>query len=260
MMTPSIEWGAVSTLVVLSPHLDDAVLSCGGLIAHAHQQGADVLVVTAFNGRATPPVSEPARKYHSRCGLPDDLAMTRREGEDDLALGVVGARTQRLFLPEALYRKREDGRPMYEGDQGIFLPEGHPTNEATTDVEQGIAEQVADASPDLILAPLGIGGHVDHVLVSQAARRLAGDVLYYEDMPYAIHDRCRGWQENIAVTRPRLHSCDTRAWAAKIQAITCYRSQSSVLWERPSTWQTDLASYARTTGNGHNVERYWERT
>ena len=37
-----------------------------------------------------------------------------------------------------------------------------------------------------IYAPLGIGGHVDHCLTHQAARRIDGPVAFYEDMPYAL--------------------------------------------------------------------------
>jgi hypothetical protein len=106
--------------MILSPHLDDAVLSCGGLIADTHRHGVDSLVITVFNGRPTLPVSSPAKRFHARCGLADDHAMAQRECEDDEALDIVGASTRRLDLLEALYRKGSDGEPRYDTDQAIF--------------------------------------------------------------------------------------------------------------------------------------------
>src|SRR5262249_74877 len=102
---------AGSTIMIFSPHLDDSVLSCGALMADAHRLGVDVLVVTVFNGRPIPPLSAPASRFHARCGHTDSNAMDEREIEDDRALSVVGARAERLYLPEALYRKDLDGNP-----------------------------------------------------------------------------------------------------------------------------------------------------
>ena len=39
--------------------------------------------------------------------------------------------------------------------------------------------------PAVVLAPLGIGGHVDHVLVRDAAACAGADVIYYADVPYS---------------------------------------------------------------------------
>ncbi|KAB2956573.1 MAG: PIG-L family deacetylase, partial [Thermoanaerobaculia bacterium] len=49
----------MTDLLVLSPHLDDAVLSCGGRIADEVARGRDVLVVTVFT--ADEPAEPPSR-------------------------------------------------------------------------------------------------------------------------------------------------------------------------------------------------------
>ena len=53
--------GAGSAVVVMSPHLDDAVLSCGALIAHLAARHL-VTVATVFTAAAPPPWSLPARR------------------------------------------------------------------------------------------------------------------------------------------------------------------------------------------------------
>ena len=51
----SLPLTAGSTIMILSPHLDDSVLSCGGLMTDAHRRGVRVIVITVFNGQANSP-------------------------------------------------------------------------------------------------------------------------------------------------------------------------------------------------------------
>ena len=83
-------------IVVLSPHLDDAVLSLGASIADAAATGADVAIVTAFAG-------DPARQgdpsvWDRRAGFSSSLeAIEARREEDRLACTAIGARP--VWLP-----------------------------------------------------------------------------------------------------------------------------------------------------------------
>src|ERR1019366_5047368 len=45
-------------------------------------------------------------------------------------------------------------------------------------------QRLACPGPALVLAPLGVGGHVDHVLVRTAAEWSGARVVYYSDFPY----------------------------------------------------------------------------
>ncbi len=46
---------------------------------------------------------------------------------------------------------------------------------------------MAEAAPDLLLAPQGVGGHVDHVQLSGDARaRSVLPVLWWRDFPYTV--------------------------------------------------------------------------
>jgi LmbE family N-acetylglucosaminyl deacetylase len=256
-MVRSLALTVGSTIMILSPHLDDSVLSCGGLMTDAHRRGVHVLVITVFNGRPILPVSAAAARFHARCGHSDDRAMDEREAEDDRALAVVGAQTERLHPPEALYRRYPDGTAMYEADSAIFT-DGVPPSDHTPDaVANRIAELMDSVRPDLVLAPVGIGGHVDHLLVSAVAQQLDCTVLHYEDVPYVIYDHCRDWQRASGVRTACLHHCSDQAWSAKISAISCYESQLEVLWYSPGTWRKDLDAYAVAIGTDQRAERLW---
>ncbi len=72
--------------------------------------------------------------------------------------------------------------PLYRRDiiSGRIAPADAGTLHGVSDVIQ----RLACPGPGLVLAPLGIGGHVDHVLVRTAAERSGARVGYYSDFPY----------------------------------------------------------------------------
>jgi len=257
-VSQDLDLSSVSRLALLSPHLDDAVLSCAALIADVSRRGIDVLVITLFNGRPEPPLSLPASRFHARCGHAED-AMDEREHEDDLALARLGARTVRLYLPEALYRKNSRGEPVYQSDAGIFV-DRMPTPCAFSDtVRLSVRAAVDAAGPDLLLTPMGIGGHIDHLLTTAAVRGLSYPVMHYEDVPYLLYDRCQEWNSAMPPDDVRMHRATKAGWSAKLDAIDCYASQREVLWYSPSSWRADLTGYAVDVGAGHPAERYWTR-
>ncbi|PLP97938.1 hypothetical protein CYJ10_24370 [Cupriavidus pauculus] len=87
--TPQIQ----APLTVISPYLDDAVFSCGGLIAAA----MDPVVVTVFAG--VPEAGTAPPKWGRAAGFDDALqAVLRRRHEDARALARLGARPEWLDL------------------------------------------------------------------------------------------------------------------------------------------------------------------
>jgi LmbE family N-acetylglucosaminyl deacetylase len=83
-------------IVVLSPHLDDAVLSLGASIAYLSRQGTDVDVVTVLAGE--PSLHVPAGSFDRSCGFSTAGEAARvRQAEDAEACKIVGARP--IWLP-----------------------------------------------------------------------------------------------------------------------------------------------------------------
>jgi hypothetical protein len=82
---------------------------------------------------------------------------------------------------------------------------------------------------DLVLAPLGVGGHVDHITVRRAAEALDQPlVLYYSEIPYtALYpDQAIAAQADRAPRPYRISSSNMHAW---INAVSKYASQRSML-------------------------------
>ncbi len=95
----------------LSPHLDDAVFSCGGQIVLLREQGASVHVVTAFTGDAPEPeapLSDFAALLHALWDAGDNPFAVRRE-EDRCALHLLGVTWTHLLYQDAIYRRPQSG-------------------------------------------------------------------------------------------------------------------------------------------------------
>ena len=85
----------------------------------------------------------------------------------------------------------------------------------------------AGSGPHLVLAPLGVGGHVDHVLVRSAAERSGARVVYYSDFPYNQRDPVY----NTFIQRKDL--VETRWFElaeAKAELVRAYGSQVQALF------------------------------
>ena len=169
----------------VSPHLDDAALSCGGLIRRQVLGGTHVLVVTVLAGAPHHrDLSEFAAQTHARWGNDPSPAAMRGE-EDRSAMAQLGADCLHLEYPDAIYRSH-GGSFLYSSDEELF-GSIHP---ADANFPSQVAAAIADirSSPDSITyAPLSVGNHVDHQLVRNALLSLrppADEVVFYEDYPY----------------------------------------------------------------------------
>jgi len=171
------------THVYLSPHLDDAVLSCGGRIWQQVQAGERALVVTIFAGVPSPdaPLSPFAQALHALWGLADAIA-ARRE-EDTAALALLQAEAVYWPYLDCIYRRAPDGSFFCDGEETLF-GEVHPAEGALIAELAGRFRALTLEQGGTLYAPLAVGHHVDHQVVRRAVAGIE-DVVYYEDYPYA---------------------------------------------------------------------------
>jgi LmbE family N-acetylglucosaminyl deacetylase len=197
-----------SDVVVLSPHLDDAVLSLGGLIGREVAAGRNVEVVSCFTSGPPLDTIVPAHRVFG------DYSM--RRAEDERAMRVLGARHRWLDLHERIWR--QPALPP----SGVFPTHVFRTPERMDDfaelksIRAAIA-QILDAGATVVYAPLAIGHHVDHVEVALAAlRETLGSgafdrIKFYED-PYALGRACR--KQHFVAKRRMWRPFGAPAWAS----------------------------------------------
>ncbi len=201
----------------------------------------------------------------------DDIAA--RRAEDERYAWFMEASLVDLGLPDASFRG-------YHGDDQLL---GAPRDDDEAPVAL-LRREILRLEPQQVYFPLGVGGHVDHVLCRDVALALlaeprgwvmptpdlAGVVSFYEDFPYAWWHDFHG----LGDLPPALGSlpADTVLEARyadisdvlerKAAGVSVYGTQVPRLFGDDQRMLDDLAGYARRVAYAGGVgtgsaERYW---
>ncbi|HUQ01701.1 MAG TPA: PIG-L family deacetylase [Kofleriaceae bacterium] len=194
--------------IFLSPHLDDAVLSAGALIARRVAAGDVVEVWTFFTQGPPLETLPPERRVFGD--------YTTRLDEDARALAKVGATRRLLGFVERIWRE-----PMLARTRDVFTTPRERDFPNVPAMRAVVREALASGAD--VYAPLGIGNHVDHVEVALACaeeRLTSGAVAasdaaerlrFYED-PYALGAACR--RRHFVARRRRWNPLRGPSWAS----------------------------------------------
>jgi len=166
----------VTHIVAISPHLDDAAFSVGGLLAARARAGDRVTIVTCFTGNVPTPTGFALACQLDKGLEPEVDYMALRRAEDHAACAVIGATAVHLPLLEAPHRGYASAPELFaarRADDRMLAP-----------LTEALGGQIAALAPDRLLGPLAIGNHVDHWLVRDALTALDAGVLLWEDWPY----------------------------------------------------------------------------
>lgn len=345
------------THVFISPHPDDAALSCGGLIASLRELGQSVTIVSVFSAGADVhpaeavrtssgfgtktlwPLTEAFDRGNIAPDYPDDPEPAWLADPDRLAATQERANTQaRQFWQRAAWtrsanvtnvatedrpiadttpgqgtlersdladaddialRRAEDQRFAwfmevalidlglpdaafrgYLGDQQLL---GDPREDDEPPVAV-LRREILRLEPQQVYFPLGIGGHVDHVLCRDVALALLGEtrgwvmptpdlaslLSFYEDFPYAWwHDfhgqadlpRAMTGLPSGTVLEAR-YADISDVLERKAAGVAVYGSQVPRLFGDEQRMFDDVAGYARRVAFAGGVgagsaERYW---
>lgn len=216
----------------LSPHLDDAIFSCGGLIG---QQSMDdqVIVLTLFAGG-------------------DNLNWRRME--DFEATKAVGAGAGHLFYPEA-----PDRDDLYKDAVNLFGHSRISDDELVLELARDIKQLIGSGSL-VVYCPLAIGNHIDHRLVRRAAELLRYPLRFYYDFPYASREKepstYLGFPEGDEKI-VKLSAVDIDLWT---DAIACYRSEFIKYWKSKDEIKKELVEFHNQHGGIRLIEgKKWKR-
>jgi LmbE family N-acetylglucosaminyl deacetylase len=205
-------------ILVLSPHLDDAVLGVGELLSATRES----VVATVFTG--SPGVQMPASEWDRRTASTAAEVIAIRRREDELALAQLGARPIHLGFVEGAYR----GPACWHESMSVREP--------FSAMRAAVMSVLLETDSDVVLVPVGLG-HVDHrvtcvVTLSAWLSTRQGELWTWVEQPYGAfddglaHDRLRDLR---ASATPVPLATDRGHATAKIQAISAYRSQLAPL-------------------------------
>jgi len=197
--------------VIISPHLDDAVFSCGGWMTQLLREGP-VLVLNVFTG------------YLGNLKIHGAVLGEERYLEEAAAAEFMGFESRSLGELDAPFR-----RHAYRQLGNIFRPPVAEDLQWLPSLRERIIGELGKIDFQQLLVPLGIGWHVDHVVTHMVFDEWTepDKLLYYEDASYCcIPHATRYRLDDIAtyVVPTNDHSLlpvnETRAW---FQASMAYK-------------------------------------
>jgi len=226
-------------IVVVSPHLDDAVLSCFSALEPGTR------VVTVFAGL---PPSGMLGAWDAKTGASDSRArVIERRLEDVRAMRLAGCEPIQLDFEDSQYWRRS-------GLKGLVRRSGStpPSHDALVAALRPYLETARQ-----VYAPAGIG-HVQHSMARDAALAIRRDVSLYADVPYVLAvapEELELPTELAGVAHRRRDEVQLGSRAAlKIAATECYATQIPALeiafapfvgserYLREVIWDTETAS------------------
>lgn len=192
-------------VVVISPHYDDALFSCGAALSGF--PGATILTVYS----AVPPAGTPPTDWDGRCGFLDpQQAMAVRRAEDGRAMALLHMQGRALDLLD----------PRYGGVGAVPRLRG------------ALAAALAMLRPQLVLLPLGLA-HADQGDVGDAVlavmplftgvQWLAYEELIHRDEPGRVQARLAMLQQRRVSATPT--TCGGQDFDLKRRALAECASQ-----------------------------------
>lgn len=191
-------------ILIVSPHLDDAILSVGQFMADR----PDAEVITIFAGY--PENSEAvSTAYDNKCGFKNAQdAMSVRRRENDEATALLNATAINFDFTDSQYE----------------------VEVKTHDIRNALQNLINCNDYEFIMAPLGIG-HPDHLKVCEAVMTIDTELPIYlwEDLPLRVlspelvSERLK--KLRISADKLVTHSTTGDKIAKKIRALACYKSQ-----------------------------------
>lgn len=239
---PPITPPAGPHLVIIEPHLDDAVFSAGGRLLHRRGHcRITVLTVVKWSNFTRSLVSG-----HDFVDVEEVSQLRLRESA--LAARMLGATHRTLDRRDALLGIYPSNRwPADYVERFNRAPQDFwnrcPDPREISELAQQLAQELSALAPDELWIPMGLGGHLDHrttrsaclLMLAESRGRLSKiPVSMYEDLPYAAQPG------HAAQIRTVLAACGTRlvreteditdAIEGKVRLSNIYASQFDPAW------------------------------
>ena len=231
----------------ISPHLDDAALSAGGLIAYLSKK-TKVTVITVFS-ESEHESTLSAKQFLKQAGYKNPATLyDERKKEDADAFASMNVDVIHLGFTDALWRKKYKKNRL-RNLFGKLLPEMntvYPTYrwhinkgviakddlQYAKEITDSLQNSIGKTQDVAIFTCLGIGNHVDHLLTKYAVKKIC-DPIYWFDQPYVQRDM------NKSTTIPAITYSPTYDKQKKKTLLTHYKTQIKALFNTNKIPQLD---------------------
>jgi LmbE family N-acetylglucosaminyl deacetylase len=226
--------------IFLSPHMDDAILSAGSFLIQLTGKNLPITVVTIFSEFGSLPISWDSRKYIFHSGfLRLSSFIKARKLEEDAVMKALNISSILLKFIDGGFRKTDSGKLIYQNHDEL-MNGTISINDVSLihNIEKRL--RVIIKRDDVLVAPLGVGGHADHLIVNKVSLLFPNKILYWLDQPYA---------RNLRLIRPNFSGYKVkntiRKSRKKEKLVRLYKSQFSQLFPSDSFDLPDETFYTR---------------
>ena len=245
-LIPPIASPAAPHLVVVEPHMDDAVLSAGGRLLQRRGQCRISILSIVDQSNFTSYLS--LKRPFLDVGEVTEI----RERESALVGRLLGAEHRHLDWADAPLRTVPAARwssatiEQFTRNPQLFVRVIPNPREVSLVAEQ-LLRKLSTLAPDELWIPMGLGNHVDHRIARSACLRVLAEapslfsdipVLMYEDLPYAPAD------DQARQIRSVIASCGgdlvrgaediTDVFEEKLRLVSVYASQFKLSYMEPA--------------------------
>jgi len=173
-----------------SPHIDDAIFSCGGLILKLLKQKRRIAIINIFtkandHKSKTDSIKQELKKNNFKSAK--KLYSSRKKSEREIAR-KINVDVFFLDFEDGLFRKNIDGF-LYPSYKNLFSGK---INKNEKDIIEKIKNKISPFTNNCkketaIYAPIGIGKHIDHIITKKVIKQINKNlnIFLWEDIPYS---------------------------------------------------------------------------
>lgn len=230
-------------IVVISPHLDDAILSLGShLLSLAKKDSITVLTIfTSFSSAVIPGYS---KEVIAAAGFTSSEEYGKqRQLEDSQAFQALDINYHHLGFVDGGFRSKK-GKALYPTPDTLFSPKYSPQ-------DKGLIESISEKldpflqNCEVVMYPLGIGNHVDHVLSRIAIEHIRtkhykAEYWQYFDVPYSLRVKDIAPLLPTLIAKCFLQQSSIKLSLEKNQFVSNYSSQIPLLFKNFNAKKTLL--------------------
>lgn len=237
-----------------SPHIDDVILSCGGLISNLSNKES-VLIITVFTKATDEKISNLGKEFIKLCGFNSAKSLfdSRKEEEERVAKFL---KYDYLFLDYADAAFRFHSYFIFKKllyPKGCFSKVSSNDSILIKDIKvhiHNILKKISNKKCSVYF-PLGIGEHADHQILKQIGLSTKSkNIFYYEDFPYCINQNDK--QYFVDTLRPKTIYLTKATLQKKYKAILLYKSQIKPVFKSEGNFEKQFWNYYKQP-----YENYW---
>lgn len=208
-------------IIVLSPHLDDAALSCFDHIT-LWRSNYSVTVFTIFSSFESKCVADYSNSIINKLNVSVNEYELLRKKEDEEFFNKIGLKQYMLNFVDGGFRFHKQS-PLYKTPADLFSGKIVYQDHQIKNKLKIILSRV-DKYAERVVIPAAIGSHADHIIVKEAAEETiqSEKITYFCDYPYALN-----MQMQLQSSHEAKH---IEMSQRKRDLLNCYESQMPLLF------------------------------